>query len=163
MMIGGLCESPLTFRAIINWHEALKAGRMLLRDIVDLEATQGAAPRPRPRPPRRQPRRRREAFEPPVAEEPEDGEEGEGAGLSLSALEEKLKPEVLETFEEIESLYKKLHKMQSKRLETLTQGEEMNAKSEKGYEKLREELVGRCSRCVCTTTASRSWSPSSSS
>ena len=42
MMIGGLCESPLTFRAIINWHDALKAGRMLLRDIIDLEATQGA-------------------------------------------------------------------------------------------------------------------------
>src|SRR5579875_1695814 len=42
MMIGGLCESPLTFRAIIAWHDALKAGRMLLRDIVDLEATQGA-------------------------------------------------------------------------------------------------------------------------
>ena len=41
MMIGGLCESPLTFRAIIAWHDALKAGRMLLRDIVDLEATQG--------------------------------------------------------------------------------------------------------------------------
>ncbi|MGI4952653.1 MAG: RNA polymerase sigma factor region1.1 domain-containing protein, partial [Janthinobacterium lividum] len=40
MMIGGLCESPLTFRAIITWHEALKAGKMLLRDIVDLEATQ---------------------------------------------------------------------------------------------------------------------------
>ena len=41
MMIGGLCESPLTFRAIIQWHDALKAGRMLLRDIVDLEATSG--------------------------------------------------------------------------------------------------------------------------
>jgi RNA polymerase primary sigma factor len=44
MMIGGLCESPLTFRAIIAWHDALKAGRMLLRDIVDLEATQGGPP-----------------------------------------------------------------------------------------------------------------------
>src|SRR6202041_916793 len=42
MMIGGLCESPLTFRAIISWHDQLKAGRMLLRDIIDLEATQGA-------------------------------------------------------------------------------------------------------------------------
>jgi RNA polymerase primary sigma factor len=41
MMIGGLCESPRTFRAIIAWHDALKGGRMLLRDIVDLEATQG--------------------------------------------------------------------------------------------------------------------------
>src|SRR5277367_3218958 len=44
MMIGGLCESPLTFRAIIAWHDALKAGRMLLRDIIDLEATQGGPP-----------------------------------------------------------------------------------------------------------------------
>src|SRR5277367_210709 len=42
MMINGLCESPLTFKAIITWHEQLKAGRMLLRDIVDLEATEGA-------------------------------------------------------------------------------------------------------------------------
>ena len=42
MMINGLCESPLTFKAIITWHDQLKAGRMLLRDIVDLEATDGA-------------------------------------------------------------------------------------------------------------------------
>ena len=150
MMIGGLCESPLTFRAIIAWHDALKGGRMLLRDIIDLEATQGgpaptagdgagegdgqgaangeegeAAP----------------AFEPPGDEE--DGEEGEGSGLSLSALEEKLKPEVLATFEDIEALYKKLHKMQSRRLETMTAGEEMSARTEKSYEKLREELVAK--------------------
>ncbi len=145
MMIGGLCESPLTFRAIISWHDALKAGRMLLRDIVDLEATQGAGAAVEAEangaaaPAEGEP-----AFvEPPAPDDAEDGEEGEGAGLSLSALEEKLKPEVLETFEEIENLYKKLQKMQSKRLDTLTSGEEMNAKSEKGYEKLREELVGR--------------------
>ena len=84
--------------------------------------------------------------------------------MSLSALEEKLKPEVLATFEEIESLYKKLHKMQHRRLETMTSGEEVNARSEKSYEKQREELVAaRSSRSACTTTASRSWSPSSSS
>jgi len=151
MMIGGLCESPLTFRAIIAWHDALKAGRMLLRDIIDLEATQGAgAPadaevaaveaegaaaegavegEAEPAPP--------PAFEAP-AEELDDGEDGEGAGLSLSALEEKLKPEVLATFEEIEGLYKKLSKMQTKRLETLTSGEDMSTRSDKTYEKLRE-------------------------
>ena len=146
MMIGGLCESPLTFRAIIAWHEALKAGRMLLRDIVDLEATQGAgapadadvqaveaetADGAEAEPP------------PPPVEEIEDGEEGEGAGLSLSALEEKLKPEVLATFEEIEGFYKKLSKMQTRRLETITSGEEMSTRTEKSYEKLREELVAK--------------------
>ena len=148
MMIGGLCESPLTFRAIIAWHEALKAGRMLLRDIIDLEATQGGPP----------PAAVSEggevedgseapAFEappppPPPNDDDEDGE-GEGGGLSLSALEEKLKPEVLANFEEIEVLYKKLHKMQSKRLDSIVAGEEVNLRSEKSYEKLREELVAK--------------------
>jgi RNA polymerase primary sigma factor len=141
MMIGGLCESPLTFRAIIAWHDALKAGRMLLRDIIDLEATQGGPPAAAVNGTavEGEPAADGEAaFE---AAEEEEVEEGEGAGLSLSALEEKLKPEVLATFEEIEALYKKLHKMQSKRLETFTSGEEVNARSEKSYEKLREELV----------------------
>ncbi|HUB43943.1 MAG TPA: RNA polymerase sigma factor RpoD [Acetobacteraceae bacterium] len=150
MMIGGLCESPLTFKAIITWHDQLKAGRMLLRDIIDLEATQGAgAPTG-------------DGSAPPVAAPPNgngngggapagdgfdgggediDDEEGEGPGISLSALEEKLKPEVLATFEEIEALYKKLHKVSYRRLETMTSGEEVSSRSEKTYEKSREELV----------------------
>ncbi|HTW72824.1 MAG TPA: RNA polymerase sigma factor region1.1 domain-containing protein, partial [Acetobacteraceae bacterium] len=146
MMIGGLCESPLTFKAIITWHDQLKAGRMLLRDIIDLEATQGAgAPSG-------------DVSAPPVAPsgngggappgdgfdgagEDMDDDEGEGPGISLSALEEKLKPEVLATFEEIEALYKKLHKVSYRRLETMTSGEEVSSRSEKTYEKSREELV----------------------
>src|SRR3546814_8993813 len=44
MMIGGICESPLTIRAIIDWHSALKDGKLLLRDIIDLDATYGAGP-----------------------------------------------------------------------------------------------------------------------
>ena len=143
-MIGGLCESPLTFRAIISWHDRLKVGQMLLRDIIDLEATQSgtlagegaaeagveeAGARPE------------EAFETPA--EIDEEAEAEGANLSLSALEEKLKPEVLLQFEEIEALYKKLHKMQTRRLDSITSGEEVNERSEKSYEKLREELVGK--------------------
>jgi RNA polymerase primary sigma factor len=142
MMIGGLCESPLTFKAIISWHDQLKAGRMLLRDIVDLEATQGAGAPPAegaaaaaapPSPPNGV------AFD--VGDD--DDDEGEGPGMSLSALEEKLKPEVLATFEEIEGLYKKLHKMQYRRLETMTSGEEVTTRSEKSYERAREELVSK--------------------
>ncbi len=44
MMIGGICESPMTIKAIIAWHDALLEGKMLLRDIIDLEATQGGGP-----------------------------------------------------------------------------------------------------------------------
>src|SRR5580658_4806204 len=137
MMINGLCESPLTFAAIISWHDQLKAGRMLLRDIIDLEATDGAGAVAEGV----------ETVEPaPVTEGfavPEDGDDDEDGGpsMSLSALEEKLKPEVLARFEEIEVLYKKLHKMQSRRLETMTSGEDVTSRSEKSYGKSREELV----------------------
>ena len=141
MMIGGLCESPLTFKAIITWHDQLKAARMLLRDIVDLEATQGAGAPPEV-PEGVEGEAAAAAFEEPV-EEIDDGEDAEGAGMSLSALEEKLKPEVLATFEEIEGLYKKLHKMQHKRLDMITSGEEVNTRNERAYEKLREELVAK--------------------
>ncbi|MCR0980958.1 RNA polymerase sigma factor RpoD [Roseomonas populi] len=126
MMIGGLCESPLTFRAIIGWHEAVIAGKLLLRDVIDLEATNNADMPDGP---------------PPEAEEFEEGEEGEGVGLSLSALEEKLKPEALAAFEAIEVAYSKLEKMSSKRMDTYTSGGELAGKSEKSYEKQRQELV----------------------
>jgi RNA polymerase primary sigma factor len=130
MMIGGLCESPLTFKAIVAWHDAVKEGRMLLRDVIDLEATAGA--------------NNPEAATPaePQEEEVEEGEEGEGGlGLSLSALEEKLKPEALAAFEAIEALYTKLHKISSKRMDAYTSGGETSARSEKTYEKQRVELV----------------------
>ncbi len=144
MMIGGLCESPFTIRAIIAWHDALKAGRMLLRDIVDLEATQGGPPATGGDPAADEVATEAEPDTVPgfaASEEADDNEEGEGAGLSLSALEEKLKPEVLANFEEIEALYKKLQKMQTRRLGAITGGEAMSARSEKSYEKLRDELV----------------------
>jgi RNA polymerase primary sigma factor len=149
MMIGGLCESPLTFKAIISWHDQLKAGRMLLRDIVDLEATQGAgAPAPdgsvAPDPAATNGSGGNGVAVTMESSDDIDGDdEGEGPGISLSALEEKLKPEVLATFEEIEGLYKKLHKMQHRRLETMTSGEEVTTRSEKTYERQREELVGK--------------------
>jgi RNA polymerase primary sigma factor len=131
MMIRGLCESPLTFRAIIAWHDALNNGRVLLRDVIDLEAMQaGNEPVPA------------EGFSAP-AEELDDDEDGEGAGMSLAALEEKLKPEIFTYFEEIEKLYDKLAKIQQKRLDNLTAGGDINSRSEKVYEKLRDELVAK--------------------
>ena len=44
MMIGGICESPLTIKAMVQWHDDLVNGDMLLRDIIDLEATHGGGP-----------------------------------------------------------------------------------------------------------------------
>ncbi|NKC33217.1 RNA polymerase sigma factor RpoD [Falsiroseomonas selenitidurans] len=127
MMIGGLCESPLTFKAIVAWHDAVKEGRMLLRDVIDLEATAGA---------------NTPEGTPPPEEEYEEGDEAaEGVGLSLSALEEKLKPEALAAFEAIEGLFGKLQKLSNKRMDAYTSGGETSLRSEKTYEKQRQELV----------------------
>ena len=43
-MIDGICESPLTMRAVISWRDELREGTVLLRDVIDLEATYGAGP-----------------------------------------------------------------------------------------------------------------------
>ncbi|MES1151187.1 MAG: RNA polymerase sigma factor RpoD [Dongia sp.] len=148
MMIGGIGESPLTHKSIVEWREKLKAGALLLRDIIDLDATMGGnLPEGT-------------SLEGPAAgdfEEEEDAEEevegepkpegegaeaeGEEANLSLAAMEQTLLPQVMETFDKIASLHKKLEKVQLKRLETIRSGEDLNPRSEKSYEKQKAEMV----------------------
>src|SRR5271165_829857 len=50
LMIGALCESPLTFEALTVWRDELNEGKVLLRDIIDLEAMYGAGPDGQPPP-----------------------------------------------------------------------------------------------------------------
>jgi RNA polymerase primary sigma factor len=143
-MIAGLCESPLTFQAIIIWRDELNDAKILLRDIIDLEATYEGP----------------EAKQPPALDnsdvatpdpnegrpdgrpegDVEDDEEFENA-LSLAAMEAELKPKVLETFDNIASTYKKLRKQQDKKLEQQVAGETGSRQQQKAYEKLRDEII----------------------
>ncbi len=147
-MIAGLCESPLTFQAIIIWRDELNEAKILLRDIIDLEATyEGPEPKVPP------PVMGGEAAVEPVAAaavgpdgvvppggELEDDEDFENA-LSLAAMEAELKPKVLETFDNIAGTYKKLRKQQDKKLEQQVAGEQGSRQQQKAYEKLRDEIV----------------------
>ena len=148
MMIGGLCESPLTIRALLGWRDALIEGKLLLRDIVDLDATYGnvafggEAP---VEPAQDDPADEQAAGE---VEEPEalaDGGEGEEneeeASISLAAMEAELLPGVLANLEEIAALYRRVHRQQEQRLFSLREGEELQKAPEKRYEKLRAEMV----------------------
>ena len=144
-MIGGICESPLTIRAIIQWHEALRAGDLLLRDIIDLEATMGGGA----------PENLEEAVA--TSEEgssaagdeadevdliDEEGEMGEDdAAMSLSSMEEKLLPEVLEVFEEITGTWKKMSKVQEQRMEMIAKGKKPDAATEKKYLGFKRKMV----------------------
>ena len=145
-MIAGLCESPLTFQAIIIWRDELNDAKILLRDIIDLEATyEGpeakAAPMMVPN-----------EDGPPAAANGPDGAEGQTPGeiddeddyenaMSLAAMEAELKPKVLETFDRIAGTYKRLRKQQDKNLEMQVAGEQGSRQHQKAYAKLRDEII----------------------
>ncbi len=160
-MIAGLCESPLTFQAIIIWREELNEGKVLLRDIIDLEATYAGPEAKQAPPPVVMPAEpvlspMQQARQAPPRREPVEGEEGDDArppegdsdeddefdnALSLAAMEAELKPKVLETFERIASNYKKLRRQQDKKLEQQLQGEQGTRQQQKAYDKQREEII----------------------
>jgi RNA polymerase primary sigma factor len=153
-MIAGLCESPLTFQAIIIWRDELNNAKILLRDIIDLEATY-EGPEAKAAPPVAQAAEAAPAPAPAAAPAPaEDGADGETRpegeiddeddyenALSLAAMEAELKPKVLETFDNIAGAYKKLRKLQDKKVEMQVASEQFSRPQQKSYDKLRDEII----------------------
>ena len=155
-MIAGLCESPLTFQAIIIWRDELEDGKVLLRDIIDLEATYAGpdgkqAPKAEPPPddePEPAPRMRMSSSDDEVeaerrqqAQEPESFDDEFDGGVSLSAMEADLKPRVLETFGRIADNYKKLRRLAEANVENKLQSKSLSPAQERKYKKLKEEIV----------------------
>ena len=141
-MIAGLCESPLTFQAIIIWRDELNDGKVLLRDIIDLDATfagpdakkidrsaEGAAP-----PPSGAPTGEAEGV-------PSDDESDEESNLSISAMENELKPQVLETFDAIASIYQKLRRIQDRKVELKSGNKELTNAQLKKLEEMTLEVI----------------------
>ncbi|MBP6555500.1 MAG: RNA polymerase sigma factor RpoD, partial [Novosphingobium sp.] len=167
-MILGLCESPITFHAIIQWSEALNAGEMQLREILDLDAMLSKEPAPENLTEDGEEtgdgeiteatagpsyKEEEEVEEEPAADEDEDEdgierrarrpveEEEEDNTLSLAQMEAQLKPLALEKFAEITTLFKKFEKIQVDRLEVMGAGGAFSAAREKTYHQLREDLT----------------------
>ncbi|MBL4916034.1 RNA polymerase sigma factor RpoD [Szabonella alba] len=163
-MIAGLCESPLTFQAITIWRDELLNEDILLRDVIDLEATFGrnldgdgddelvgegiagvdvstssAAQGPR----------RAASNEPeldadgnPISRADDDDEDDEASNMSLAAMEAALKPRVLETLEVIARDYATLAGMQDLRMSaTMNRADRFSTVEEAAYQKLRSEIV----------------------
>lgn len=141
-MIAGLCESPLTFQAIIIWRDELNEGKVLLRDIIDLDATfagpeakkidrsaEGAAP-----PPSGAPSGEAEG-------EPDEDDEEAEANMSLSAMEMELKPKVLGSFDIIAGTYKKLRRLQDQSVELQAKNKELGTAQQNRLAKLSSEII----------------------
>ena len=169
MMIMGLCESPITFHAIIQWSDALNAGEMQLREILDLDAMLSKEPPADKMTDDAEEedddgeiseatagptiREEEEVEDEPEArdEDDEDGdepsprrreeEEEEDNTMSLAQMEAALKPEALERFARITDYFGKFEKLQAERVDVLGRGDSFPSAKEKKYETLREELT----------------------
>ncbi|MDA0787126.1 MAG: sigma-70 family RNA polymerase sigma factor, partial [Proteobacteria bacterium] len=157
-MIGAICESPLTIRAIIAWRDALEKEQILLRDVIDLDATHSGGPGEdnsanggaqanaanRANALRTNgPAAAADSGDDKKADnDNDDDDEDEGANLSLAAMEAKLKPEVLALFDTIDKTYKKLRKLQEQRLAGMkNKSDQLSSPQAKRYSKLQHDLV----------------------
>src|SRR5579863_8724920 len=163
-MIAGLCESPLTFQAIIIWRDELNEAKVFLRDIIDLEATYAgpdakkapkidmtapgaqealAAQRAAAAAPATAPQTPPEGFDgevPPPGESFDDDDDLENS-VSLSAMEAELKPKVLETFDRIADAYKKLRRLQDQNVQNKLKNEALSPAQERKYKALKKDIV----------------------
>jgi RNA polymerase primary sigma factor len=143
-MIRALCESSLTFEAITVWREELEEGRVLLRDIIDLDATFSGGPESRPDMTRpevaEQVQKEQEAR---AAETGEDEDEFDEGDLSLSAKEAELRDGVMQTFQDIADDFKKLRRLQDIQIEQQLQGEDLSESQVKRLRKLQKDIVER--------------------
>ena len=154
-MIAGLCESPLTFQAITIWRDELLGEDILLRDVIDLEATFGnqlgedgvepvveAANVPgAPSGSRGDDEPDLDADGNPIMGDDED-EDDDHASMSLAAMEAALKPRVLETLDRIAEDYVRLSEMQDSRISaTLNEDGSFSNAQEETYQTLRSEIV----------------------
>src|SRR5499433_3763458 len=166
-MIAGLCESPLTFQAIIIWRDELNDGKVLLRDIIDLDATYAgpdakALPTPEIDPDGQmiasiavsgQPGR------PPQIGESTDGNETAARGMisesnlddddddkeswfSIAAIEAELKPKIIESLDTIAGAYKRLRRLQDKDIQFQLRRRSLSPAQERKYKKLKNEIIG---------------------
>ncbi|HEY4922906.1 MAG TPA: RNA polymerase sigma factor RpoD [Roseiarcus sp.] len=162
-MIAGLCESPLTFQAIIIWRDELNDAKILLRDIIDLEATyagpdgkkapkidmtapgaaEALAAQQRERAPATAPQTPPAGFDGELAPTPEnfDDEDDMENSVSLSAMEAELKPKVLETFDRVADAYKKLRRLQDQNVENKLKNETLSPAQERKYKSLKKDIV----------------------
>ncbi|WP_264212888.1 RNA polymerase sigma factor RpoD [Leisingera thetidis] len=154
-MIAGLCESPLTFQAITIWHDELLSEDILLRDVIDLEATfgnqldeDGEAEEPvvdtsavQPAKPVKDEGPELDADGNPISSDDDDDEDDQ-ANMSLAAMEAALKDRVLTTLERISTDFAQLSEMQDSRISaTLNEDGSFSTQDEATYQSLRSEIV----------------------
>ena len=140
-MLDGLRESPLTMRAVLAWRDAIRAGSMALREVIDIETTHGSGPAaaggesdgPGPRNGRADTRAVRGADE--------SGDEPDEDKPLLSAVEAAVLPRVIETFDAIALAHRKLRRLQAQRIELARKNRTLTAWQTRRCRELKRDLA----------------------
>jgi len=165
-MISGLCESPLTLRAILHWQDDISEGKMTLREVIDLESSYEDSPYKKNLSKKiKEAKKKKEQEEKielkkkkdqeknasswesevevkKVAEPEEQYEDADDEmNVSIAIMEEELKPEILQTFVKLSKNFKKLQKLQKSKIAFQEKGKEFPPKSEKQYELEKSSIV----------------------
>jgi len=149
-MIRGLCESALTFEAIMVWREELSGGRILLREVIDLEQTYGGQVaqalsdeavageqiEPEPAPATEDDEL---AAAPPGAADDDDFDDG--AGPTISAMEAELRDGVMATLDAIAAEFEAFRRLQEKLVEHRLRGEDLREPERRAYEAATSTIV----------------------
>jgi RNA polymerase primary sigma factor len=167
-MITSLCESPLTFQAIIIWRDQINEGTVFLRDIIDLEATHvGPDPKAMPAavgpdgepmpadflgqsaPPRIlasvipvQSANEQLSEKEPLGDSrnEDDFDDDMEESVSFAAIEAEVKPKILETFDIVATKYKQLRRLQDHDIEDL-RNQSLSPAQQRKYKNLKEEII----------------------
>ncbi|MDX2094797.1 MAG: RNA polymerase sigma factor RpoD [Alphaproteobacteria bacterium] len=151
MVISSLCESPTVMHMVLGWRDKLANSEMLLREVIDLDATYGAGTEDKFADAQREQgdtvedeeeeEDEYDALEGGRKEKVEADEYDDEAVLSLVAMEQELLPAVLEKFDSFAKVSKQLRKLQEKRhAQALGEGDVTNADNKK-YPALLKETV----------------------
>ncbi len=163
MMIGAICESPLTIRSIISWRDSIKEETMLLRDIVDLEATYDlsnysennindtlkiietgkdkTSDKEKVKKKLDEKSQKKEDDDNENREENDEDDELNSLNVSLAAMEEKLKPRVLKDFDNIAKIFKKLKKAQTELKNVSIKDDKKVKMLEKKFKKIQRKMI----------------------
>ncbi len=145
-MISGLCESALTFEAIMVWRDELANNRILLREVIDLDATYqvlnpSAAPGAATAAGEETEEEEEESSEEkPEGEDDDDENWDDGGGLSISAMEGELRDGVMEVLDAVAAEFDGFRKLQDKLVDARLKGSTLSAKDQSAYEALSKSI-----------------------
>jgi RNA polymerase primary sigma factor len=146
-MIRGLCESPLTFEAMMVWRQELSENRILLRDVIDLDATYGAEQSAALE------EEEEEEEEEAVSEDDDEDDEvarrrkreaeedEEGAAISMSAMEAELRDGVTATLDAIAAQFGQFRKLQERLVVRRLEGKELTKKDQDSYDEMQSSII----------------------